>query len=53
MTDLTQLTPDVARQQIAERINRAGLPRMPRGRRPSGRHVLAQRLHRMADRLDG
>ena len=44
---------DVAKQQIAERISRADRSRLPGPRRPRGRHALAQRLHRMADSLDG
>jgi hypothetical protein len=46
------LTDQLARTQIAERISRAERARLPGPRRPRGRHVLAQRLHRLADRLD-
>lgn len=40
----------VARQQIKERIDRAATPRM---RNHHTRHVIASRLRRVADRLDG
>jgi len=53
MTELTFLTDQLAQQQIAERIARAERYRRPGARRPHGRHALAQRLHRIADRLDG
>ena len=38
-----------ARQQIQERIARASAPRLP-GR--SRRHLVAERLRKMADRVD-
>jgi hypothetical protein len=38
------------RQQLAERVSRARAPKLPA---PARRHVLAQRLRRVADRLDG
>ena len=38
-----------ARQQIAERVSRAARPRVPR---PPHRHRVAQRLRRVADRID-
>ena len=44
------LDADGVRQQLAERVSRARAPRMPATPR---RHVLAQRLRRVADRLDG
>ena len=53
MPDLNLLTGQLAKQQIAERISRADRSRLPGPRRPRGRHALAQRLHRMADSLDG
>ncbi len=40
----------VARQQIKERVEQAANPRM---RNHHARHVLASRLRRVADRLDG
>ena len=43
------LDAEVNRQQLAERIARARAPRMPATPR---RHLLAQRLRRVADRLD-
>ena len=53
MTDLAFLTEPLARQRIAEQISRAEDARVPGLRRPHGRHALAQRLRRVADRLDG
>jgi len=44
------LDADGVRQQHAERVSRARAPKMPTTPR---RHVLAQRLRRVADRLDG
>ena len=42
----------LADQQIRERVNhRQQFP--PVERRPRGRHALAHRLHRLADRFDG
>ena len=42
----------IAAMQIEERVaRRAETP--PRRRRPRGRHALADRLHQLADRLDG
>jgi len=52
MPDYSLLTDELAGSEIAERIRRAQRTRMPGPRRPRGRHALAQRLHRMADRLD-
>ena len=43
------LDAEVNRQQIAERIARASSPRMPA---TTHRHLLAQRLRRLADRVD-
>ena len=52
MPDYNLLTEDLVHAEIAERARQAGRVRMPGPRRPRGRHALAQRLHRMADRLD-
>jgi hypothetical protein len=52
MPDYNLLIEDLAHAEVAERTRRASRVRMPGPRRPRGRHVLAQRLHRMADRLD-
>jgi hypothetical protein len=52
MPDFNLLTVDLVNAEIAERARQAGRVRMPVQRRPRGRHALAQRLHRMADRLD-
>ena len=43
----------LAAQQIAERVATAERSRIPGRSRPHGRHALAQRLHRVANRLDG
>ncbi|GAW52030.1 MULTISPECIES: hypothetical protein [unclassified Nocardioides] len=40
---------EIARQELAERIARASSPRMPA---TAHRHLLAQRLRRVADRID-
>ena len=40
---------EVNRQQLAERIARASAPKIPA---TAHRHLLAQRLRRVADRLD-
>ncbi len=53
MTDLSLLTDQLAREQISERLARAERARVPGSHRPRGRHALAQRLHRVADRIDG
>jgi hypothetical protein len=53
MTDFSYLSDQLASQQIAERVATAERTRVNgRGRR-HGRHALADRLHKMADRLDG
>jgi hypothetical protein len=52
MPDYNLLTQDLVYAEIDERARRAGRVRMPGPRRPRGRHALAQRLHRMAERLD-
>jgi hypothetical protein len=52
MTDFSSLTGELAQQTISERRAAAQRSRVPGPRRPRGRHVLAQRLHRVADRLD-
>ncbi|MXG89680.1 hypothetical protein [Nocardioides flavescens] len=46
----TTLTELHARHQMQERLTRAAAPRI---RARSGRHQLADRLRRVADRLDG
>jgi hypothetical protein len=53
VSDFSFLTDQLARQQIAERVATAERSRLPGPRRPHGRHALARRLHRIADRLDG
>ena len=53
MTDFSLLTGELAAQKIAERVAIAECSRIPGQRRPHGRHALAQRLHWIADRLDG
>jgi hypothetical protein len=52
MSEFDFLTAQLARQQIAERRDAVQRSRVPGERRPRGRHALAQRLHRVADRLD-
>jgi hypothetical protein len=54
MSDFSYLSDRLASQQIAERVATAQRSRdLGPGPRPHGRHALAARLHRMADRLDG
>ena len=53
MSDFTFLFDRLADQQIAERVADAERSRIPGQHRPHGRHALARRLHRIADRLDG
>ncbi len=53
MSDFSFLTDQLAHQQVAERVATAERSRLTGRRRPHRRHVLAQRLHRIADRLDG
>ncbi len=45
----------LAAHTIDERVNRARAAGalLPTPRRPRGRHAWAQRLHRLAERLDG
>lgn len=53
MPDFSLLTEQLATQQISDRLSAAERSRVPgQPRRPHGRHALAQRLHRVADRLD-
>jgi hypothetical protein len=52
MPDYNLLTEDLVHAQIDERARQAARVRLPGPRRPRGRHALAQRLHRVADRLD-
>ena len=44
------LDAEANRQQLAERIARASAPKIPSA--TSHRHLLAQRLRRLADRID-
>jgi hypothetical protein len=53
MSEFSFLTDELAHQKIADRRAAAERYRVPGRRRPRGRHALAQRLHRIADRLDG
>jgi hypothetical protein len=53
MSDFSALLDRVAAQQIDERVARNRGHKIPGPRRPRGRHGLAQRLHALADRLDG
>ena len=53
MADFSFLTDRLATQQIAERLAAAERSRVPGRHRPHGRHALAKRLHRLADRIDG
>lgn len=46
---ISPLNAEVNRQQIAERIARASTPKIPA---TAHRHLLAQRLRRLADRVD-
>jgi hypothetical protein len=43
------LEAEANRHQLAERIARAGTPKLPAN---AHRHLLAQRLRRVADRID-
>jgi hypothetical protein len=52
MSQLSFLTDQLAKQEIAERVAAASRSRLLGPRRPHGRHALAQRLHRIADRVD-
>jgi hypothetical protein len=53
MSDFSYLTDQLADQQIAERVATARRSRAQGTHQPRGRHALARKLHRMADRLDG
>jgi len=53
MSEFSFLTDELAHQKIADRRAAAERYRVPGRRRPRGRHALARRLHRIADRLDG
>jgi hypothetical protein len=53
MSESNSLADKLASQQIAERVASAERSRIVGRRRPHGRHALALRLHRMADRIDG
>jgi hypothetical protein len=52
MSHLSFLTEQLAKQEIAERVAAASRTRQTGKRRPYARHALAQRLHRIADRVD-
>jgi len=52
MTDPSRLTSELAAARIADWLTEAEHHRMLEHRRPRGRHAFAQRLHRIADRLD-
>lgn len=43
------LEAEVNRRELAERVSRAQSPKIPSS---THRHLLAQRLHRVADRID-
>jgi hypothetical protein len=43
------LDAEIQRQELSERIARARTPKIPAS---AHRHLLAQRLHRIADRVD-
>jgi hypothetical protein len=43
----------IAEQQINERVARRQASRMPSRHRPRGRHALADKLHHLANRIDG
>ena len=53
MNDFSHLSDRLASQQIAERVATAERSRVGGHPRRHGRHALADRLHRVADRLDG
>jgi hypothetical protein len=53
MSEFSFHTDKLAAQQIAERVAKAQRSTIPGSPRPHGRHALARRLHRVADRLDG
>ena len=53
MSDFSFYSDRIATQQIEERVARRQASRMPSQRRPRGRHALADRLHRLAERVDG
>ena len=50
---MNELTRDLATAQITERVAAARRDHVAGSRRPHGRHALAARLHRVAERLDG
>lgn len=53
MSEFSSLPDRVVMYQVDTRVRRALTPRTPAPRRPRGRHGLAQRLHALADRIDG
>ena len=53
MTEFSRITEQLAAAQIAERHADAARHRTQgTGHRPRGRHAFAQRLHRLAERID-
>jgi hypothetical protein len=52
MNDPSRLTSDLAAARIGEWLVEAERHRLLGPRRARGRHAFAQRLHRIADRLD-
>lgn len=52
MSEFSYFTDRIADQQIAERVATAERSRVPGRHQPHGRRAFAQRLHRMADRLE-
>jgi hypothetical protein len=53
MSEFSYFNDQLAAHKIAEQVATAQRSRIPGRHRPHGRHALADRLHRMADRLDG
>lgn len=53
MSEFNLMHDRVLMYEHEDRVRRVGTPRVPLPRRPRGRHGLAQRLHALADRIDG
>lgn len=53
MSEFSYFTEEVAAHQIAERVDDARRTHLTDDPRPHGRHALAARLHRLANRIDG
>jgi hypothetical protein len=53
MSEFSFHTDKIAAHQIAERVANAKRSAIPGRTRARGRHVIARRLHQVADRLDG